>query len=125
LAVANSITQNVANANLRDFLFAGTKLSDMHMTGWNYQDGSGRNNYNSIVTLSEIFRNTQGTASGGHDRPKPVAQMVDNLKENWIGLAVGVVGIPMVAKVATKLMRKPLLTPLNKAIKMTGLDVKV
>jgi hypothetical protein len=51
--------------------------------------------------------------------------MVDNIKENWIGLAVGVVGIPMVAKVATKLMRKPLLTPLNKAIKMTGLDVKV
>jgi len=37
----------------------------------------------------------------------------------------GVILIPVVAKVATKLLRKPVLTPVNRIIKMTGLDVKV
>jgi len=125
LAVANSVTQNVAGLNLRDFLFAGTRFSDLHETGWNYQTGSGRNSYNAMVTLSEIFRGTQGTAGGGHDRPTPITQMGENLKANWLPMAVGVVGIPLLAKVATKVLRKPVLTPMNKMIKMTGLDVKV
>ena len=32
---------------------------------------------------------------------------------------------PMVANVAKKVLRKPVLTPLNKMIKTTGLNVKV
>ena len=125
LAVANSVSQNVAGVNLRDFIFAGTQFSDLHTSGWNYIDSAadGRNPYNAIITLSEIFRNSQGGNPG--DRPKPFAQMTENLKANWVPLTVGVIGIPMVAKVATKLLRKPMLTPMNRMLKMTGLDVKV
>jgi hypothetical protein len=49
-----------------------------------------------------------------------------NIKDNWMGLAVGMIGTPIAFKVAKKVLRKPILTPLNKAVKMAGLnDVKV
>ena len=123
MAVANSVSQNVAGVNLRDFIFAGTQFSDLHASGWNYANSAadGRNAYNSIITLSEIFRNSQG----GAGRTSPFAQMTTNLKANVVPLAVGVIGIPIIAKVATKLLRKPMLTPMNRMLKMTGLDVKV
>ena len=139
LAVANSVTRNVAGVNLRDFLFAGTQFSDLHESGWNYINSAadGRNNYNSIITLSEIFRNSQG----GAGRSKPFTQMTENLKANWLPLTVGVIGIPMAAKVATKLpagifipagftiakklLGKSILRPARKMIKATGLEVTV
>jgi len=48
-----------------------------------------------------------------------------NFKSNWMPMAVAVLGIPIAAKVATKVLRKPVLNPANKLIKMTGLDVKL
>jgi hypothetical protein len=125
LAVANSVSQNVAGVNLRDFIFAGTQFSELHASGWNYADSAadGRNPYNAIITLNEIFRNRQGGKPG--DRTSPFAQMTTNLKANIIPLTMGVIGIPIIAKVATKLLRKPMLTPMNRMLKMTGLDVKV
>ena len=122
--VANSVSKNVAGINIRDFLFAGTQFSDLHESGWNYINSAadGRNAYNSIVTLSEIFRGTQG---GNGDRTPPGTQLMDNLKANWLPLTVGVIGIPIAAKVGMKLIRKPIILPLNRAIKGLGLDVKV
>ena len=121
--VANSVSKNVAGINIRDFLFAGTQFSDLHESGWNYINSAadGRNAYNSIVTLSEIFRGTQGSVG----RTSPGTQMMDNLKANWLPLTVGVIGIPIAAKVGMKLIRKPIILPLNRAIKSIGLDVKV
>ena len=121
--VANSVTNNVAGVNIRDFLFAGTQFSDLHESGWNYgsRTGDPNNAYNSIVTLSEIFRNSQGAAG----RTSPATQLMNNLKANWLPLAVGVIGIPIAAKVGMKLIRKPIILPLNRAIKGIGLDVKV
>jgi hypothetical protein len=49
-----------------------------------------------------------------------------NVQNNWIGLAVGMIGTPIAFKIAKKVLRKPILTPLNKAVRMAGLnDVKV
>ena len=127
LAVANSVSRNIAGVNLRDFLFAGTQFSDLHESGWNYVGGKGGNNYNAIITLSEILRGTQDNSSGlgNSGRPSVATQLADNLKTNIVPLTIGVVGIPVAAKVLTKLLRKPMLTPMNRMIKMTGLDVKV
>jgi hypothetical protein len=50
---------------------------------------------------------------------------MENIKANWLPLMVGVVGIPVVAKVATKLIRKPIILPANRMLKSVGLDVKV
>ena len=117
--VANSVSKNVAGLNIRDFLFAGTAFSDRHESGWDY--GASDGSYNSQITLSEIFRGSQG----GYNRTTPAAQLMDNLKANWLPLAVGVIGIPIAAKVGLKLIRKPIILPLNRAIKSIGLDVKV
>ena len=120
--VANSVSNNVAGVGIRDFLFAGTQFSDLHESGWNYAaSGEGRNDYNSIITLNELFRGSQGSTGRTH----PATQLMDNLKANWLPLTIAVIGIPAIAKVATKVLRKPLLLPLNRAIKGVGLDVKV
>ena len=122
LLIANSVSQNVAGVGIRDFLFAGTQYSSLHSSGWNYAaSGDGRNNYNKIITLNEIFRGSQG----GTDRTSPTVQLMGNLKENWLPLTVAVVGIPMAAKVAKKALRAPVLTPMNRMLKMSGLGVKV
>jgi len=116
LAVANSVTQNVAGLNLRDFLFAGTAFSDSNSSGWQETGDP----HNRQITLSELFNGAQ------HRHADSIGKAFsENLKANWLPLTVGVVGIPIVAKVATKLLRKPVLTPMNRMIKMTGLDVKV
>jgi len=120
--VANSVSNNVAGVGIRDFLFAGTQFSELHESGWNYAaSGDGRNDYNSIVTLNELFRGSQGSTG----RTPPATQLMDNLKANWLPLMVGVIGIPIVAKVITKVTRKSIGLPLNRMLKSTGLDVKV
>jgi len=48
-----------------------------------------------------------------------------NLKDNWFQMTMGVVLIPVVAKTATKLIRKPVILPANRMLKSVGLDVKV
>ncbi len=73
------------------------------------------------MTLSEILRGSQGAAN----RTPPLEQMKDNLMANAVPLMVGVVGIPIAAKVITKLVRKPVLLPANRMLKSVGLDVKV
>ena len=56
----------------------------------------------------------------------PISEVfMDNIKANWLPLMVGVVGIPIIAKVATKLIRKPIILPANRMLKSVGLDVKV
>ena len=55
----------------------------------------------------------------------PQAVMLRNIKENWLNMTIASIGIPAGFHIAKKVLRKPLLSPMNKAIKMTGLDVKV
>ena len=116
LAVANSVSQNVAGLNLRDFLFAGTTFSDKNSAGW----GQTGDPHNRQITLMELLQGSQ--IRHGDSIGKALST---NLKNNAVPLAFAVIGIPVIAKVATKVLRKPILTPMNRMIKMTGLDVKV
>ena len=51
--------------------------------------------------------------------------LAHNFKTNGMQMLGTVILAPMVANVAKKVLRRPVLTPMNKIIKQTGLDVKV
>ena len=91
-------------------------MNAMYRSGWD-NDGSA---HNQKVTLRELFNGGQvgSTISLGD-------AVTNNFKANWIPLTIAVVGIPAIAKVATKVLRKPVLTPANRMLKATGLDVKI
>jgi hypothetical protein len=120
LLIANSVSTNVTGLNLRDFLFAGTGLSSTDERGFN----STNRNWNNNVTLMEIFGGSQLMASQGRTET-PGQQLAMNAKANAIPLMVAVIGIPIVAKVSKKFLRAPILTPVNKVLKMSGLGVTV
>ncbi len=117
--VANSVSNNVAGIGIWDFLTAGTSLNTRRTSGWDsYGD-----NFNKIITLQEVLMGNQTSSNmdGG-----PITEVfMDNIKKNWLPLMVGVVGIPIAVKVATKLIRKPIILPANRMLKSVGLDVKV
>ena len=48
-----------------------------------------------------------------------------NLKENGFKMMASAVLIPVAFRVGTKLLRKPIITPMNKMIKMAGLGTEV
>ena len=84
-------------------------------------DGSWR------MTLPELLgmagrQGFGGTYGAGIDFQ---SALMRNLKANWVQMAMGVVLIPVVAKTATKLIRKPVILPANRMLKSVGLDVKV
>ena len=117
--VANSVSNYVAGIGIWDFLTAGTSLNTRRTSGWDsYGD-----NFNKIITLQEVLMGNQTSSNmdGG-----PITEVfMDNIKKNWLPLMVGVVGIPIAVKVATKLIRKPIILPANRMLKSVGLDVKV
>ena len=120
LLIANSVSTNVTGLNLRDFLFAGTSFSSTDERGFNQTN----RNWNNNVTLMEIFGGSQLMATKGRTET-PGQQMMENAKANAVPLAIAVIGIPMIAKVSKKFLRAPILTPVNKMLKMSGLGVKV
>ena len=117
LLVANELSKNVAGLPLKDFLFAGTQFSPYS----EYGRAVAGDPFNNIITLQEIIKGSQGSTT----RP-PVGQtLIDNTKKNLFNIGVAAVAIPVGAKVLTSLLRKPILTPMNRMLKMTGLEVKV
>ena len=118
-AVANGVTQGLFNTNLVEFM-TGT-VDGKYKPG---ADGS------QIITLPELlgagsakFGGNYAGAAGRYDTLGNTLKT--NFQSNFPAMAMAVVGIPIFAKVATKVLRKPVLTPANKLLKMTGLDVKV
>ena len=114
--VANSVSQNVAGTGLIDFFTNKT--------------GGGSS---FVITLPELIDGLRGGKGGvygpsaaayGIDQT-PQAVMMRNLKKNAVPLAISIVAIPAIAKVATKLLRKPMILPANRMLKATGLDVKL
>ena len=117
LAVANAVSTNVTGLNLRNFFLAGTEYSETGRSGW----ARSGDNHNQLITFKEIFFGREGTQS-----ITPIGEaLMTNVKANVIPLTIAVVGIPIVAKIAKKTLRAPVLTPMNKLLKMTGLGVKV
>jgi hypothetical protein len=117
LAVANAVSTNVTGLNLRNFFLAGTSYSEANRAGY----GVSSTNHNQLITLKEMFGGPRGSGS-----VTPIGEaLMNNLKANAIPLTIAVVGIPIVAMIAKKTLRAPVLTPMNKLLKMTGLGVKV
>ena len=114
--VGNSITQGLFNSNLVDF-FTG-RLDGQYKAG---SDGSYR------LTLPEILgfsgaHGFGGTYAKGYGFQRVVT---DNAKKNAGNMIATAILAPMVANIATKMLRKPVIRPANKMLKMTGLDVKL
>ena len=113
--VANSVTQGMFNTNLMQFVTGNTGDA-------NYgSDGS------SVLSLPELLGIGDRVAFGGNYGTGRSLQteLVRNFKANWPMMAIGVIGIPVVANVAMKLIRKPIILPANRMLKNVGLDVKI
>ena len=114
--VANSVTQGMFNTNLVQFMTGNTGSA-------NYgSDGS------SVLSLPELLGIGDRVAFGGNYGTGRSLQteLVRNFKANWPMMAVGVVGIPIIANVAMKLIRKPIILPANRMIsKYVSKDVKI
>ena len=114
--VANSITQGMFNSNIVDFVTG--RQDGVYNAG---SDGSLR------LTAPELLGlrgrgGIGGTYGSGYDLQ---SVLMKNLKDNWVPMTIGVVGIPIVVKTAMKLIRKPVILPANRMLKSVGLDVKV
>jgi len=94
-------------------------LNTRGASGW----ASRGDNFNKIITLQEVLMGNQ--TSSRMDGGAITEVFMENIKANWLPLMVGVVGIPVAVKVATKLIRKPIILPANRMLKSVGLDVKV
>ena len=117
--MANGVTQGLFNTNLVEFLTG--RINGVYKPG---ADGSQN------ITLPELL----GAGPGGFGgRFAGAAGVYDslgntlktNISQNAVPMAMAVIGIPIAVKVATKVLRKPIIQPANKLLKMTGLDVKL
>lgn len=104
------------NTNLVEFFTGNTGAK----YGYGF-DGS------SVISLPEILGIGDRVAVGGNYEPGRSLQteLVKNFKSNWPMIMIGVVGIPVAANVAMKLIRKPIILPANRMLKNVGLDVKI
>jgi len=77
------------------------------------------------VTLKELLTEPFAGANGDPNFTN-VDIVWQNMKTNAVPLLTQMIGIPIGFKVIRKLSRKPILNPLNRALKMAGMnDVKV
>ena len=120
LLVANAVSKNIAGLGAWDFITAGTSLSARGASGW----ATRGDQFNNIITLQEILSGQQSQTTGSG---QPISEaFMENIKANWLPLTIAVIGIPIAANVATKLLRKPLILPANRMLKSIGVkDVKV
>ena len=80
------------------------------------------------ISLPELFGAGPGGFGGNYAQPFPgnfMTAVSKNFQNNWVGMSMAVIGIPIAVKVATKVLSKPVIRPANKLLKMTGLDVKL
>ena len=117
-AVANAITEGMFKTNLMEF-FTG-RVNNQYKPG---ADGS------SVLTRPELLGAGPGGIGGNYGTSAGYdslgAVLTSNLKKNGFKMATAVIVIPMVAQVAKKLLRKPVILPANRLLKSTGLDVKL
>ena len=113
--VANSITTGMFNTNLAEFVTG--RVNGSFKPG---ADGS------SVLTLPELLGAGPGGFGGNFSTGYSLQSVLKtNLSNNWMQIAVGVIGIPIIANVAMKLIRKPVILPANRMLKSVGLDVKI
>jgi len=82
-----------------------------------------------ILTLPELLGAGPGGIGGNFGSMKGHTSLSEslmtNFKKNAFKMGVAVVVLPMAANIAKKALRKPVILPANRLLKMTGLDVKL
>lgn len=112
MIIGNAVTEGLAGANLWDFMTG--RSNGKYVAG---VDGSTR------LTLPGLIKGeTFGATSSVQSIPDAIKY---NFNQHWGTLVGTLLVAPIAAKTLKKVLRKPVLTPMNKVIKMTGLDVKV
>jgi hypothetical protein len=124
--VANSVTENLFNANAWNFFTDGwLGRSPSTATDNSYElslyelvtGAIGVNAYSSGSTGVYGVSNSQSDQSG-----YAIAQIRNNLQQNG-GKLLGTVFIaPIIAKVGKKLLAKPLINPVNRGLKKLGIS---
>ena len=113
LVVGNFLTEGAFGLDLWNFITSNEVTS--------YSKSSA-----SRITLKELLTGWRQHPLGGGRSASEYQLAWNNVQKNWMNMAIGMVGTPIAFKVAKKVLRKPVLTPLNKVVKMAGLnDVKV
>ena len=95
--------------------------------GFNQNFPGGTNSSNEI-TLRELLDLAMGGTGSIHSGSFPdgfTGVMRSNLRKNWVSMATAAVAVPVMFKIGTKLLRKPVITPMNRLIKMSGLGTEV
>lgn len=110
LAIANSMTQGLFNANLMDFLTG--RRDGVYRAG---SDGTFRVTLPELVTGVKTANNYDGGLADIMKR---------NFMKNWVPIVATTVGLPIAVKASKKFL-KPVTQPINKVLKQTGLGVKV
>ena len=120
--VLNSITKGAFNTNLYEFATGQTQNARMGNGNTYGSDGSFVMSAPELLGIgSSKFGGNYGSTVGGFQ-----GALMSNLRRNWGEIAMGVIFIPMVAGVVTKLIRKPVILPANRLLKSVGLkDVKL
>ena len=112
LIVANAVTDGLAGANLFDFVTG--RFKGNFRPG---RDGTTR------FTLPGLFVGETFTAGSSVQSVTDAVRY--NFKKNMMPMLGTILLTPIIAKVGKSVLGKPVLRPLNKIIKSTGLDVKV
>ena len=113
--VANSITQGAFNANIVDF-FTG-RTDGAYKAG---MDGTWR------ITLPEILGIGSANVGGNYAKGWDFGRVVtSNLKKSFPMVVGTIILAPMVANVMKKSLAKPVIRPMNRLLKDSGLNVKV
>ena len=106
------------NTNLLEFLTG--RIDGKYAPG---ADGSNR------LTLPELLGAGPGGVGGKFGTMKGHTSLGEslstNLSNNGVKMLGAIVFLPMIAGVAQKVLRKPVLLPANRLLKSTGLDVKL
>jgi len=117
LIIANAISQGAFRVPLTTFL------------GLSNTFPGGTNNSHEL-TLRELIDVAMGGTGSIHagSFPEGLPQVLkSNIKANAPQMLMAMVGVPIAFKVGSKLLRKPVITPMNRLLKMSGLgnEVKV
>jgi len=120
--IANAVTQGFFDVSLQDFMFSTTGGTRGQITGRELLSGITGGSFGTIYTER---RAQIGGGSTYNSVGQPfAAQVRENLSNNGAAMVGQLILIPAGFKVFNKLTRKPRGT-LNKALKMSGLPMKV
>ena len=96
----------------------------------NFAGGYSSGNNSDEITLRELLDLAMGGSGGINAKSFPdglTGVLRSNLQKNATAMLTAAIAIPIGFKVGTKLLRKPVINPANRLIKMAGLgnEVKV